>query len=84
MSIKKIVIIGLSLASFNLVYAGPSCKVNENKIPMWKVAQNFEENEKGTIKVLKETSGKCYEIYGFKNGEKVEIYYDPNNGKSIS
>ena len=36
-----------------------------------------------TIKVFK-ISGSCYEIYGRdKNGKKVEIYFDPTDGRIV-
>jgi hypothetical protein len=35
-------------------------------------------------KVFKVTKGNCYEIYGLdKTGKRVEIYFDPTNGKIV-
>lgn len=36
------------------------------------------------IKVFKVTKGNCYEIYGWnKEGKKVEIYFNPVDGKTV-
>ncbi len=87
MSTRNIMIIGaiLTVSSFasTSAFAGPSCDANATKLPMWQIAQEFENNNAG-IKLMKVTSGHCYEIYGYtKSGDKVEIYYDPATGKTI-
>lgn len=42
------------------------------------VAQGYE------IKEFKVTEGQCYEIYGYdKEGEKVEIYFNPVNAEIV-
>ena len=52
-------------------------------MPMWQTAMKFE-NLGGKIKLLKETSDNCYEVYGYNSkGQKVEIYYDPATGNKI-
>lgn len=64
-------------------FAGPDCtKEDKSK---WQDQAKFQENlvkEGYKIKVFKVTKGNCYEIYGWnKEGKKVEIYFNPIDGK---
>ncbi len=64
------------------VQAGPVCDAEGQKLPPEKVRAMFE--EKGyEIKVFKETDQGCYEIYGYENGKKVELYIDPVTGEVL-
>ena len=70
------------LATALAVQAGPVCDAGGEKLPPEKVRAMYE--EKGyEIKVFKETDGGCYEIYGYENGKKVEIYIDPKTGEIL-
>jgi hypothetical protein len=65
--------------------AGPEC-TKEPK-DTWKDAKMFEQNLKDEgykIKKFKITDSNCYEIYGWdKAGKKVEIYFNPVDGKIV-
>ncbi len=66
------------------VFAGPDCSSMKHDHPMWEIVKSFEEHI-GTVKLAKVTSGNCFEIYGYADGnKKVEIYYNPTTGKEIS
>jgi hypothetical protein len=63
-------------------FAGPDCtEAEEPLMQMWQIAQRFEEAG-GKIEQLKVSDG-CYEIYGWENEAKVEIYYDPKTGAEL-
>ncbi len=63
------------------VFAEPSCKAAVSALPMWQVAKTFEEAG-GQIQQMKNTNG-CYEIYGHDKDRRVEVFYDPTDGKEI-
>jgi Uncharacterized conserved protein len=67
------------------VLAGPQC--TQEPPAKWLDAAKFraELEARGyAIAKFKTTSGHCYEIYGKdKTGAKVEIYFDPVDGKII-
>lgn len=61
-------------------FAGPTCTGTGEKLPEEQVKKMYE--EKGVeIKKWKISSGGCYEIYGYENGKRVEIYIDPWTGE---
>ena len=37
-----------------------------------------------TIKTFKVNKGQCYEIYGMKDGQKVEHWFDPATGARVT
>ncbi|NNU79978.1 PepSY domain-containing protein [Halovulum dunhuangense] len=51
--------------------------------PMWNVVRSFEEAG-GVVRTAKVTDEKCYEIYGTRNGRKVEIHFDPATGAELA
>lgn len=62
--------------------AGPTCTGSGEKLPEEKVQQMY--REKGIeIKKWKISSGGCYEIYGYEDGKRVEIYIDPWTGETV-
>ena len=65
-------------------FAGPTCKVPEDK---WMKEADFKasmEKQGYQIRTFKVSKGKCYEIYGLdKAGKKVEIYFDPATGAEL-
>ena len=65
--------------------AGPQC--TREPRPTWQDAARFRANLEAqgyVIVKFKTTSGQCYEIYGKdKTGAKVEIYFDPSDGKIV-
>lgn len=75
-------IVGLALAS--QAWAGPQCTTAPKE--KWQDAKVFEAELAKTysIKKFKTTSGNCYEIYGRdQQGKKVEIYFNPVDGKIV-
>lgn len=62
--------------------AGPTCSGDAEMLPMSQIVKSFEDAG-GEIKLAKITSGGCYEIYGYEDGQKVEIYYDPRTGEEL-
>lgn len=74
----------LTLLLSATAFAGPTCNVPEDK---WMKEADFKAMVEGQgykIKTFKVSKGKCYEIYGTdKAGKKVEIYFDPSNGKPL-
>lgn len=72
----------LSIASFAL--AEPSCHVPKEK---WMPEPQFKQQiqEQGyKIKAFKVNKGNCYEIYGVKDGKKVEHWFDPATGARVT
>lgn len=73
------------LALSSLAHAGPTC----TDVPQaqWIAEQTFQDQLKRDgyeIMKFKVTSGQCYEIYGKdKSGQKVEIYFNPVDGKIV-
>lgn len=65
--------------------AGPTCTVPQEK---WMKEADFKarlEAQGYQIKTFKVSKGQCYEIYGFdKDGQKVEIYFDPQTGAVVA
>lgn len=81
---KKILVIS-SIVAMNTAFAGPECtKEPKSK---WQDQVKFQQTLKDQgykINKFKITKGNCYEIYGFsKDGKKVEIYYNPIDGKVV-
>ncbi|MGD8175301.1 PepSY domain-containing protein [Marinimicrobium sp. ARAG 43.8] len=68
-----------------LALAGPQCTDADQS--EWQDKEAFQDNLKDEgykINVFKVTDGNCYEIYGWnKEGQKVEIYYDPVSGNAV-
>lgn len=65
--------------------AGPTC--TDTPQDRWIPADRFRQQLADAgyrIDVFKVTKGQCYEIYGHdKAGKKVEVYFDPVNGKVV-
>jgi len=64
--------------------AEPSCNVPKEK---WMKEADFKTMAEGQgykIKTFKVNSGKCYEIYGTKDGKKTETWFNPETGASLS
>ena len=74
----------LSLTMASAALAGPSCKAPKES---WMKEADFKalvEKQGYAIKTFKVSKGECYEIYGQdKQGQKVEIYFDPVSGKAL-
>ncbi|MDO9625763.1 PepSY domain-containing protein [Pseudomonas sp.] len=81
---RKLLLLSLVLAS-PLTFAATQCTTADKA--QWQDQDKFQADLKAhgyEIKKFKVTGGNCYEIYGFnKEGQKVEIYFDPVDGKVI-
>jgi len=62
-------------------FAGPDCSGREARMPMWQIAKAFEDAG-GQIREMRVSDG-CYEIYGTKDAQRLEIYYDPTTGDEL-
>ncbi|HLD64734.1 MAG TPA: PepSY domain-containing protein [Pseudomonas sp.] len=80
----KLLLLTLAIAS-PLAFAKTECTTLDQA--QWQDQGTFQEQLKTQgyqIKKFKVTSGNCYEIYGFdKDQRKVEIYFDPVDGKVV-
>ena len=77
----------LALAAAALVstsaLAGPTCTAPKDK---WMKEADFKakvEAQGYKIKTFKVNGGKCYEIYGTKDGKKTEAWFNPETGESL-
>lgn len=81
---RKFALLSLLLAS-PLTFAATECTTADKA--QWQNQDAFQADLKAQgyeIKKFKVTGGNCYEIYGFnKEGQKVEIYFDPVSGKVV-
>jgi hypothetical protein len=81
---RKLLLLSLVLAS-PLTFAATQCTTADKA--QWQDQDKFQADLKAQgykINKFKVTGGNCYEIYGFnKEGQKVEIYFDPVDGKVI-
>ena len=75
--------LGLCAALFALpALAGSTCTGSGEKLPEAQVRKMYE-NQGIEIRKWKISSGGCYEIYGYEDGKKVEIYIDPWTGNPV-
>ena len=85
-AMKKLFAVAL-IAAFasNVALADAQCKAQPKD--KWQKEADFKKKltaEGYQIKKFKVTGGNCYEIYGKdKAGRKVEIYYDPTDGRVV-
>lgn len=78
-------LLATSALSFGMssAFAEPKCDVPKEK---WMKEADFKakaEAEGYKIKKFKVNSGNCYEIYGTKDGKKVEAWFNPETGASV-
>jgi hypothetical protein len=78
---KKLTILALGLLlTVSMAHAKKDCTAEPKD--KWMTEEAFKtmaEKEGYTIKKFK-VSGNCYEIYGMKEGKKVEVYFNPVDG----
>jgi hypothetical protein len=83
---KKILLATLMIVASTGAMAGPKCTDGDDK-SHWIPKDQFEQNllVKGyQIKKFKESSGGCYELYGYnQNQQRVEIYFHPESAEII-
>lgn len=81
---RQLVLLTLVLGISGAAQAKKNC--TDQPKDKWMSEVDFKkmaESQGYTIKKFKQP-GSCYEIYGTnKEGQKVEIYFDPTNGKIV-
>jgi hypothetical protein len=81
---KSIVLTAVMLAAAGMAMAEPSCNVPKDK---WMPEAQFKKQAEAQgyqIKTFKVNKGQCYEIYGIKDGKKVEHWFDPATGAQVT
>ena len=81
---KSMILTAVMLAAAGAAMAEPSCNVAKEK---WMPEATFKKSveEQGyAIKTFKVNKGQCYEIYGIKDGKKVEHWFDPATGAQVT
>lgn len=76
----KTLFVVVLIAFSGMAYAKKNC--TDAPKDQWMKVEDFKKMaiEQGyTIKKFK-TPGTCYEIYGMKDGKKVEVYFNPVDG----
>jgi len=80
---KSIIVSAALLSVAGLALAEPSCSVPKEK---WMPEAQFKQQVEAQgykIKTFKVNKGQCYEIYGTKDGKKVEHWFDPATGARV-
>lgn len=81
---KSIVLTAVMLAAAGAAMAEPSCNVPKDK---WMPEAQFKKQVEAQgyqIKTFKVNKGQCYEVYGIKDGKKVEHFFDPATGAQVT
>ncbi len=81
---KSIIVSAALLSVAGLALAEPSCSVPKEK---WMPEAQFRQQVEAQgykIKTFKVNKGQCYEIYGTKDGRKVEHWFDPATGARVT
>ncbi|GAB4090275.1 PepSY domain-containing protein [Hydrogenophaga soli] len=81
---KSIVVSAALLAVAGMAFAEPACNAPKDK---WIPEAQFKktaEDQGYQIKTFKINKGQCYEIYGVKDGKKVEHFFDPATGARVT
>lgn len=74
------------VAAASAAHADPTC-TNEPR-SKWMAEAAFKEmavkeHRISEVRKFEVTKTNCYEIYGFRDGKQVEIYFNPVNGKVV-
>ena len=81
---KSMMVSVLILAAAGAAMAEPACSVPKDK---WMPEAQFKKQAEAQgyqIKTFKVNKGQCYEIYGIKDGKKVEHWFDPATGAQVT
>lgn len=81
---KSMILTAVMLAAASVAMAEPACSVPKEK---WMPEAQFKKQVEGQgykIKTFKVNKGNCYEVYGEKEGKKVEHFFDPATGAQIT
>ncbi|GBD44879.1 hypothetical protein HRbin40_02371 [bacterium HR40] len=78
----SVVVLAFSVMVVAPAVAGPTCTGKGDRLPEQEVQKMYQ--EKGyQIKQWKVSRGGCYEIYGYLDGKRVEVYIDPWTGEEL-
>ena len=81
---KSMILTAVMLAAAGAAVAEPACNAPKEK---WMPEAQFKKQVEGQgyqIKTFKVNKGQCYEIYGIKDGKKVEHFFDPATGAQVT
>ncbi len=81
---KSMILTAVTLAAAGAALAEPACNAPKEK---WMPEAQFKKQVEGQgyqIKTFKVNKGQCYEIYGIKDGKKVEHFFDPATGAQVT
>ena len=68
-------------------FADPTCTTEPRERWMSEAAfkeKAVKEQRISEVRKFEVTDTSCYEIYGFRDGEQVELYFDPVTGKLVA
>lgn len=81
---KSMILTAVMLAAAGAAMAEPACNVPKDK---WMPEAQFKKQVEAQgyqIKTFKVNKGQCYEVYGIKDGKKVEHFFDPATGAQVT
>ncbi len=81
---KSMILTAVMLAAAGAAMAEPACNAPKEK---WMPEAQFKKQVEGQgyqIKTFKVNKGQCYEIYGIKDGKKIEHFFDPATGAQVT
>lgn len=81
---KSMILTAVMLAAAGAAMAEPACNAPKEK---WMPEAQFKKQVEAQgyqIKTFKVNKGQCYEIYGTKDGKKVEHFFDPATGAQVT
>jgi hypothetical protein len=81
---KSIIVSAALLAVAGMAMAEPACSVPKDK---WMPEAQFKKQVEAQgyqIKTFKVNKGNCYEVYGIKDGKKVEHFFSPDTGAPVT
>ena len=81
---KSIIVSAALLAVAGMAMAEAACNAPKDK---WMPEAQFRkqaESQGYQIKTFKVNKGQCFEIYGIKDGKKVEHFFDPATGAQVT
>jgi hypothetical protein len=78
--------VGLTVSITGAAQADPTCTTEPRE--KWMSEEAFkekavDEQRISEIRKFEVTDTNCYEIYGFRDGEQIEIYFDPVTGAVV-
>ncbi len=83
--LPSLVGLGLAASVVGTAHADPVCTTEprDKWMPVDAFKKAVEEQRISEVRRFEVTDTNCYEIYGFRDGEQVEIYFDPVTGAVV-